>query len=115
MQNNSRRKRRNSKVGGSGCQALPIMNGGSGAAEWATAVYGPPDSHHAVNNSNVIAMQNPNNAVGGGRMRYKKGGNGILTDVAVPALLLYANNTFKRNKSMRSRSRKNRKSRRRKR
>jgi hypothetical protein len=66
----------------------------------------------------VIEMKNPDAVVapaavaevkGGGR-----GGRGVLTDVAVPALLLYANNTFKRRKSMKraKKSRKSRKSRR---
>ncbi len=105
--------------GGTGCPMAgnPIpagMTGGSGAAENAIRVYGNTDEHHAVTGSNVIAMNNPNTpivanpAMTGG----KRGGRGVLTDVAVPALLLYANNTFRRRKSMR-RTRKNRKSRRR--
>ena len=45
------------------------------------------------------------NAVNGGR---KSGGRGVLTNVAVPALLLYANNTFRRRKTM-TKSRKGKK------
>ena len=82
--------------------AEPVV-GGSGAADYAISVFGNTDAQHAVAGSNVIQMQNPNAVVpvapmvtGGARQR---GGQGILTDVAVPALLLYANNTFKRRKS----------------
>jgi len=45
------------------------------------------------------------NAVNGGR---KSGGRGVFTNVAVPALLLYANNTFRRRKTM-TKSRKSKK------
>jgi hypothetical protein len=45
------------------------------------------------------------NAVNGGR---KSGGRGVYTNVAVPALLLYANNTFRRRKTM-TKSRKSKK------
>ena len=45
------------------------------------------------------------NAVNGGG---KSGGRGVLTNVAVPALLLYANNTFRRRKTM-TKSRKSKK------
>jgi hypothetical protein len=107
--------------GGSGCPLAAEneagMSGGSGAADWATSVFGDTDNQHAAAGTNVIEMKNPeagvvaqSDGVSGGR----RGGRGVLTDVAVPALLLYANNTFKRRKSMRK-SRKNRKSRRRRR
>ena len=73
------------------------ITGGSGAADYAIAVYGAGDAQHAVPNSNVIAMNNPNAApvvapVTGGN----RGGRGMLTNMAVPALLLYANTKFKR-------------------
>ena len=45
------------------------------------------NSSNNNNNSNNNDYSNNNNQIGG---------QGILTDVAVPALLLYANNTFKR-------------------
>ena len=79
--------------------AEPVV-GGAGAADYAIGVFGNTDAQHAVAGSNVIQMQNPNAVnpvITGGT--HKKGGHGILTDVAVPALLLYANNTFKRRKS----------------
>ncbi len=103
-------KKRQLRKRGGGVTALspapflvePIV-GGSGAADYAIGVFGNTDAQHAVEGSNVIQMQNPNAVVqvaptvtGGSRQR---GGHGILTDVAVPALLLYANNTFKRRKS----------------
>ncbi len=107
--------------GGSGCQEALYQDdkiiGGAGAADWAISVFGNTDSQQAVAGSNVIEMKNPETVtpavaaeVKGGR----KGGRGVLTDVAVPALLLYANNTFKRRKSMKrvKKSRKSRKSRR---
>ena len=80
--------------------AEPVV-GGSGAADYAIGVFGNTDAQHPVAGSNVIQMQNPDAApvpsvTGGAR---QKGGHGILTDIAVPALLLYANNTFKRRKS----------------
>jgi hypothetical protein len=78
--------------------AKPIV-GGSGAAEYAIGVYGNSDAQHAVAGSNVIAMSNPNSApivapVTGGN----RGGRGMLTDMAVPALLLLANTKFKRSR-----------------
>ena len=107
--------------GGDGCPLAAAqaasMSGGSGAADWAVSVFGNTDSQQAVAGSNVIEMKNPEAVappvaaeVKGGR----RGGRGVLTDVAVPALLLYANNTFKRRKSMKrvKKSRKSRKSRR---
>jgi hypothetical protein len=109
--------------GGGGCPVAAdqaaSMSGGAGAADWAISVFGNTDSQQAVAGSNVIEMKNPEAVVppadvvvkGGDN---KKGGRGVLTDVAVPALLLYANNTFKRRKSMKrvKKSRKSRKSRR---
>lgn len=108
-------------TGGDGCplavDPTASMSGGAGAADWAISVFGNTDSQHAAAGTNVIEMKNPEVTVvpvaaevkGGGR-----GGRGVLTDVAVPALLLYANNTFKRRKSMKrvKKSRKSRKSRR---
>jgi hypothetical protein len=109
--------------GGDGCPVAAdqaaSMSGGAGAADWAISVFGNTDSQQAVAGSNVIEMKNPeavalpaDAGVKGGDN--KKGGRGVLTDVAVPALLLYANNTFKRRKSMKrvKKSRKSRKSRR---
>jgi hypothetical protein len=115
--------------GGVGCPLAAAqadnMSGGAGAADWAVSVFGSTDSQHAVAGSNVIEMKNPeavavpvaadvkggNNNNNNNRNNSRRGGRGVLTDVAVPALLLYANNTFKRRKSIKK-SRKSRKSRR---
>ena len=79
-------------------EPVNVITGGSGAADYAISVFGNTDGQNAAEGSNVIQMQNPDavqvpSVTGGAR---KRGGQGILTDVAVPALLLYANNTFKR-------------------
>ena len=86
---------------------VEAIKGGSGAADYAIGVFGNTDAQHAVAGSNVIQMQNPeatavpvvtggNNNRNNNNNNNQIGGQGILTDVAVPALLLYANNTFKR-------------------
>ena len=88
----------------------PVVTGGAGAAQYAEYVYGKGDQQHAAaGGTNVIAM----NKVGG--RRRKRGGQGVFTDVAVPALLLYANTVykptrkvFKGRKSQKSRSRRRR-------
>jgi hypothetical protein len=51
------------------------MNGGSGAADFATAVYGGPGQQHAGENGNVIAMK-PGvvGQCGGRRRRSRRGG-----------------------------------------
>jgi hypothetical protein len=82
------------------------VSGGAGASQFAEYVFGGPDAQKAIPDSNVIATNNPSgytpDAVGvrmpevkGGR-KSKKGGKGVLTDIAVPALLLYANTAVKR-------------------
>ena len=79
--------------------------GGSGAAEYATAVYGPAGEHHA-DHGNVIAMK----TVGGRRNRSEKtgrskknkrsqrGGSGM-TEILVPAVFLVANQLYKKSAS----------------
>ena len=69
-----------------------VKRGGSGAAEYAISVYGT--QQHAGTSGNVIAMNMPPQAGGG-----KTGGNALAT-VAVPALLIAANQLYKpKNKS----------------
>jgi len=100
------------------------MKGGAGAAEYGTQVYGAAGSQHAVAGSNVIAM----NQIKGGKLadlspapimggkKNKNGGN-VLSDIALPATLIYANQAFGRKgqsmskKYHRKFSKKNRKSR----
>jgi hypothetical protein len=72
------------------------ITGGSGAADYALAVYGAGDAQQAVPGSNVIAMNNPNAAPVAAVTGGNRGGRGMLTNMAVPALLLYANRKFKR-------------------
>lgn len=66
-----------------------VKRGGAGAAEYATSVYGAADQQHAGSSGNVIAMNMPPQAGGG-----KRGGNALAT-VAVPALLIAANQLYK--------------------
>jgi len=92
------------------------MKGGQGgAAGYAEFVYGKADSQHAVSaDSNVIAMNNPAGyAAKGGKRRQKKGGS-TFVDLAVPAVLLYAQqSSSKPSKSRKTQGRKSfRKSRR---
>lgn len=80
---------------------VEAIKGGSGAADYAIGVFGNTDAQHAVAGSNVIQTQNPEAAVpvtGGNNNRNNNnnssnnnsnnnnqiGGQGILTDVAVP-------------------------------
>ena len=103
-------------------------HGGASTGEWGAAAYGAAGSQTAVpGTGNLLAVNNlsgvsmckggglGDNApdpivVGakpptaaplatGGRRRRKNGGKGILTDVAVPAVLLYANQAFKGRRS----------------
>ena len=82
--------------------------GGAGASQYAEYVFGGPDAQKAIGaGSNVIATNNPSGyaadgvgvkmpEVKGGSRKSKRGGKGMLTDIAVPALLLYANTAVKR-------------------
>jgi len=103
------------------------MQGGAGAADYAIAVYGNTNDQHAVPGTNIIAAK----AVGGRGRKQKQqqhqqeqkqqqeqqesqGGN-IITDIAVPAILITGNQLYKRkrtNKKYRKsqKSRKNRRS-----
>ena len=104
--------------------------GGIGASSFGEYAFGSAGSQMSVDGaSNLIAtnsadkyMANPDTyadkmvvdgAVGGGKRT--NGGRGILTDIAIPAVLLYANNTIgKRKSSKYSKSSKSRKSRKKK-
>jgi hypothetical protein len=80
--------------------------GGAGASQYAEYVFGGPDAQKAIGaGSNVIATNDPTGytpdggkmpEVKGGSRKSKRGGKGMLTDIAVPALLLYANTAVKR-------------------
>ena len=110
-----------------------MIMGGDGAG-YAQAVYGGVDGQHAASpTTNVIAMNaqaaaamrggdaNPSSAtigglspatIMGGRRHKKKGGNGILTDLAVPAVLLVASQTMSRRRRSSSKRRSHRRHRR---
>ena len=83
--------------------------GGVGAWSFGEHVYGNAENQNSVSGtSNTIEtvsgstyMANPDNysdkvvtdgVVGGNRI--KKGGRGVITEIAIPAVLLYANNTI---------------------
>lgn len=73
--------------------------GGDGSAEYGVKVFGASNAQHPVEGSNVIAM----NVVKGGkgkksRKNMNKGGN-LLSDIAVPVTLLYANQVYSSKKS----------------
>lgn len=76
---------------------------GGSAWQYTQSVYGGPNEQ--VSNpagGNVIAShaQSSGKIMGGKRNRNRKhAGSGILTNIAVPAVLLYANNVVKFNKS----------------
>ena len=99
--------------------------GGMGASSFGEYAFGSAGSQMSVDGtSNLIAtnsadkyMANPDTyadkmvvdgAVGGKRTN---GGRGILTDVAIPAVLLYANNTIGKLKSRKSRKSRKKKTR----
>lgn len=99
--------------------------GGLGASSFGEYAFGSAGSQTSVDGtSNLIAtnsadkyMANPDTyadkmvvdgVVGGGKRT--NGGRGILTDIAIPAVLLYANNTIGKRKNRKSsKSRKSRK------
>lgn len=101
---------------------LNSLFGGEGAAPYVAAVAGAPSEQHAAGGSNAIALTpmkggsglsilapssigSVGNLIAGGsslphmggkrHRKGKKGGN-LLQQLAVPAVLLYANNTFGR-------------------
>ena len=93
-----------------GSRKMKMMKGGDGTAENAIKIYGDAGEQHAGANGNVIAANAPaasasslsvndaagNNVYKGGKRRRKsqKGGLGV-GDLAVPAVLLIANQQFK--------------------
>jgi hypothetical protein len=81
-------------------RSMKKMKGGVGAADHAIQVFGDAGAQHAAPGGNVIAMNEVKGGskmvslmpavVGGGK---NKGGN-VLTDIAVPATLLVANQSI---------------------
>ena len=79
----------------------PKKCGGGGTAEYGTYVWGTGNQQHAIGNgSNLIAAVNdPQSYIGGKRRSVKKGGD--LATIAVPAVLIAANQLYKPKKHLR--------------
>ena len=101
------------------------IQGGVGTASFGEHVFGSAGSQSSiVGSSNLIATNSGDTYSGNADMyvdkmvvdgivggKRKIGGRGILTDIAIPAALLYANNTIGKTKSRKSKkSKKSRKS-----
>jgi hypothetical protein len=75
---------------------------GGSAWQYTKAVYGAANEQVSdPAGGNVIAANNLSGKTTGGKRHNKRkhAGSGILTNIAVPAVLLYANNVVKFNKS----------------
>lgn len=75
------------------------MNGGVAGSAYAFGeqAYGGPSNQHAMSGSNQIAVNRLSNCMSGGkkkRSKKLKGGVG-LTEIALPAVLITANQLFK--------------------
>ena len=99
-------------------------SGGDGTADWGSKVFGSSDSQlRGTDGAIKMNIQYASQIKGGsavlpikmGGRRGKKGGKGVLTDIAVPAVLLYANTMTKsmgkssKNRNYKNKSRKSRK------
>ena len=97
----SRRRRRGSK----------LLGGAGGATQHAIDTYGGPGQQHAAPGTNVIAVHptqtgglvplTPANVVTGGTplSPTEIHGGGIITDIALPAALIYTRNVISRRSS----------------
>lgn len=69
------------------------MRGGNyTTSSWGQAVYGGPGQQQALQGSNVIATKDPESMAM--PMAPTKVGGGIVTDVALPAALIFARNSI---------------------
>lgn len=129
----SHKKRQSQNQQNQNQNQLNQIFGGEGAAPFVQGVVGSPSEQHAGNNGSIaltpmsggsgLSVISPATLTGGNAMAMgaslmkggkgrKKGGN-LLQQLAVPAVLLYANNTFgRRGKSSGKRTRRFRGSRR---
>jgi len=103
---NKTAKRQNRKTirGGNGASTFGEYAFGSAGSQ--TSVDGPSNlistnsADKYMANPDTYAYKNVTDGVVGGGNKKQQGGRGILTDIAIPAVLLYANNTIgKKNKS----------------
>jgi len=104
-------------------QTMKRISGGDGTADWGQKIYGASDSQTRGPDGAIVVNQSYATQMrGGGVMpllkggrRYKRGGKGVLTDIAVPAVLLYANTMTKsmgkssKKRNYKNKSRKSRK------
>ena len=83
-------------------QVVPVVTGGNNNRNNNNNNNNNSNSNNNSSNNNNNSNSNNNSSNNNNNNDYSNnnnnqiGGQGILTDVAVPALLLYANNTFKR-------------------
>lgn len=85
--------------------------GGTGAADYVLKVIGPVDQQTRGPDGS-IALSNAQAAISaktGGAKKSKKGGKGVLTNIAVPAVLLYTSNVANSLTKSNSKSFKNKK------
>ena len=68
------------------------MTSCAGAAAYGTQIYGAAGSQQAISGSNVIQMHGGRRSRGR-RSRGRRGGN-VLSDLALPATLMYANHAY---------------------
>jgi len=76
------------------------VRGGMGASDYAISTYG--DAGHQMRGADGSIAVKPGCTVVGGNsrsQRQRRGGRSVLMDVAVPAVLLYANNNVYPNKT----------------
>jgi len=77
-----------------------VRGGDGGATGFGEYTYGGPgDQHRGQDGSISMRAGGRNNRQQGGRNNRQQGGKSVLMDVAVPAVLLYANNNIYKNKT----------------
>lgn len=88
-----------------------MKKGGMGAAAYMESVAGGPASQVGTNGAGGVLQYHAAPCMSGGSKRKNKRGGTMFADLAVPAVLLYANQTLRKsssNKSRFNRSRSNR-------
>jgi hypothetical protein len=77
-----------------------LKKGGGSASEYGTYVWGTGNQQHAIGagSNHIAAVNDPTTYVGGRRKSAKKGGN--LVNIAVPAVLIAANQLYNPKKNI---------------